>query len=221
MKSYSIPPAPTISLPIVGSKERFPVRRIYCVGKNYKKHVAEMGGDPKNSAPIFFTKSRETLVESGAQIPYPPQTQNLHFEVELVVALASADEVFGYATGIDMTRRDLQAAAKTAGNPWDMSKNFDHSAPCSAITKAFDAPDIQSAAINLTKNGTLMQASSLHMMIWPLDEILNHLGQSVKLRAGDLIFTGTPEGVGPVVSGDHITGEIKGLAPISVSFSNG
>ncbi len=215
MRDYAISPAPIISLPIVGSDDRFPVRRIYCVGKNYRKHVAEMGGDPKKSTPVFFTKSRETIVQSGRRVPFPPQTDNLHFEVELVVALAGPKDIFGYGVGIDMTRRDLQALAKSKGWPWDMAKNFDDSAPCSALTRR--APG-KGAAITLTQNGEVKQSASLDQMIWSVDEIIAALGASVTLCAGDLIFTGTPDGVGPVLSGDKLVGMIDGLPPIEVSF---
>ena len=218
MRNYAIAPSPIISLPVVGSVDHFPVRRIYCVGKNYKKHVAEMGGDPAKSTPVFFTKSRESLVQSGSFISYPPQTKNLHYEVELVVAMAGKREIFGYGVGIDMTRRDLQAKAKAGGKPWDMAKNFDDSAPCSALIKADAVPDLTAAKISLTKNGEVQQNSTLDKMIWPVGEIIAALGKSVTLAAGDLIFTGTPEGVGPVVGGDKIIGEVDGLPLIEVSF---
>ncbi len=221
MKNYTAPPPPPVSLPVVGGIDHFPVRRIYCVGKNYNKHVAEMGGDPAKSTPIFFTKSRETIVQSGSFIPYPPQTKDLHYEVELVVAMAGAQEIFGYGAGIDMTRRDLQARAKSGGKPWDMAKNFDNSAPCSALIKASAAPDLTCAKISLTKNGKVMQNSTLDKMIWPVDEIIAALGASVTLSAGDLIFTGTPEGGGPASPGDKIVGEVGGLPLIEVSFVDG
>lgn len=211
-------PPEIISLPIVNSDARFPVRRIYCVGKNYNKHVAEMGGDPKKSTPIFFTKSRETIVQDGARIPYPPMTDNLHYEVELVVAMKNKTEVFGYGTGIDMTRRDLQAAAKSKGAPWDMAKNFDSSAPCSAILPAADAPGLSRAVIRLQNNGKTQQSSSLDKMIWSVHDIITALNKTVTLAAGDLIYTGTPEGVGAVVAGDTLLGTIDGLPSITVSY---
>ena len=218
MKNYVIPPPAIVSLPVMGSEERFAVRRIYCVGKNYNAHVKEMGGDPQRSKPIFFTKSRETLVPSGSRLPYPQQTQNLHFEIELVVALAGPSEIFGYGTGLDMTRRDLQAAAKDKGGPWDMAKNFDNAAPCSALLRAGDAPDLSAAAISLRQNGEIKQNSTLDKMIYSVDEILSHLSASVTLAAGDLIFTGTPAGVGPCAAKDMLRGEIDGLPPIEVSY---
>jgi len=223
MRNYCTQPPPIISLPVTGSDDRFPVRRIYCVGRNYADHVREMGGDPNRSTPIFFTKSRETIVGSGATIPYPPLTENLHFEVELVVAIAGnkdgATEVFGYGVGLDMTRRDMQAVAKKGGKPWDMAKNFDESAPCSAIMRASDTPDISAAAIALTNNGVVKQNSTLNKMIWSVDEIIAHLNNTVTLAAGDLIYTGTPEGVGPVVAGETLVGTIEGLPSIEVTYA--
>jgi fumarylpyruvate hydrolase len=218
MTNFAIPAPAPVSLPIIGSDNRFPVRRIYCVGKNYQKHVVEMGGDPEKSTPVFFTKSRETIVGSGAQIPYPPQTENLHFEVELVVAMASATDIFGYGVGIDMTRRDLQAAAKGKGGPWDMAKNFDDAAPCSGLIPRETAPDLSNAKISLKNNGEAKQNSTLDKMIYSVDEIISHLNASVTLEAGDLIFTGTPEGVGPVKAGETLLGEIDGLPTIEISY---
>ena len=219
MNNFVIPPAETIGLPIFNSNELFPVRRIYCVGKNYKKHVAEMGGDPSKSTPVFFTKSRETIVLDGANIPYPPQTDNLHYEVELVVAMKSTTDIFGYGVGIDMTRRDLQAAAKQKGAPWDMAKNFDHCAPCSALVPVSEAGDLSRAKISLSKNGEIMQNSSLDKMIYSVENIIDHLGNTVTLSAGDIIMTGTPEGVGPVIKGDTITGSVEGLPSVTVQFT--
>lgn len=219
MRNYCTQPPPIISLPVAGSSDRFPVRRIYCVGRNYADHVAEMGGDPNRSTPIFFTKSRETIVQPGATLPYPPLTENLHFETELVVAMASSTEVFGYGVGLDMTRRDMQAVAKKGGKPWDMAKNFEDSAPCSAILRASDAPDISAALIKLTNNGVVKQSSTLNKMIWSVDEIIAHLNNTVTLAAGDLIYTGTPEGVGPVVAGETLIGTIDGLPSVEVTYA--
>jgi len=219
MINYSVQPPPIISLPVTGGDDRFPVRRIYCVGRNYADHVREMGGDPNRSTPIFFTKSRETIVQSGESIPYPPLTENLHFEVELVVAMAGGTEIFGYGVGLDMTRRDMQAAAKKGGKPWDMAKNFDDSAPCSAIMQADATPDISAAAITLTNNGAVKQSSTLDKMIWSVDEIIAHLNNTVTLAAGDLIFTGTPEGVGAVASGETLVGTIDGLPEVKVTYA--
>ncbi|NNC38755.1 MAG: fumarylacetoacetate hydrolase family protein [Hyphomonadaceae bacterium] len=218
MNNFVIAPAPIIGLPVQGIGDIFPVRRIYCVGKNYEKHVAEMGGNPAKSTPVFFTKSREAVVQNGSKIPYPPQTKNLHFEVELVIAMKSAAAIFGYGVGIDMTRRDLQAAAKKNGAPWDMAKNFDCSAPCSALVQADDIVNLDNASIQLSKNGDVMQSSSLDKMIYSVPDIIGHLNKTVSLRGGDLIMTGTPEGVGPVNKGDTITGSIQGLPEITVQY---
>lgn len=180
--------------------------------------MREMGGDPSRSTPIFFTKSRETIVQNGSKIPYPPMTENLHFEVELVVAMAGPKEIFGYGVGIDMTRRDIQAAAKTKAAPWDMAKNFDNSAPCSALLPISQAPDIKNAGICLTKGKATKQNSNLNKMIWSIDEIIEHLSATITLCTGDLIYTGTPEGVGPVSAGETIMGTIDGLPSIEVSY---
>ena len=209
-------PTDPVSLPVAGSDKRFPVRRIYCVGKNYAEHVREMGGDAERSEPVFFTKAAETIVQSGAIIPFPPNTQDLQYEVELVVAMGP-DGVFGYAVGIDMTRRDIQAVAKSKGAPWDRAKSFSQSAPCSMITPAENA-DISKAHIVLRKNGEIVQASCTDKMIWSVDEIIERLRHDMDLQPGDLIFTGTPEGVGPVVAGDELSGGIEGLERISVRF---
>ena len=177
-----------------------------------------MGGDPKTSAPIFFTKSRETIVQSGSKIPMPPQTENLHYEVELVAAMASPSKIFGYGVGLDMTRRDLQAIAKKGGKPWDMAKSFDHSAPCSKIAKQSQIDSLDNSSINLILNGKTMQSSTLDKMTWTVEEIIKHLSKSVDLKAGDLIFTGTPAGVGRAVAGDVLLGEIDGLPSVEVTY---
>jgi len=213
---FAFPPTDPVSLPIARSDLRFPVRRIYCVGKNYADHVKEMGGDVNRSEPVFFTKAAETIVHSGADIPYPPNTTNLHHEVELVTAIGP-DGIFGYGVGIDMTRRDLQAAAKQRGGPWARAKNFHLSAPCSALTSA-DKVDLSKAHIVLRKNGDIVQHSALSKMIWSVEEIVAYLQKDMDLQAGDLIYTGTPEGVGPVAIGDELSGGIEGLQRITVRF---
>lgn len=214
--TYAFPPAAPVSLPIAGEESFFPVRRIYCIGRNYAAHVKEMGGDVERSEPIFFTKAAETLVPSGTHIHYPPNTQDLHHEVELVVAIGP-DGVFGYAVGIDLTRRDIQSALKKSGSPWDRAKNFKDSAPCSTITRA-DKVDLSEAKIVLRKNGDIVQSGCTTHMIWSIDEIISRLTQDMDLQAGDLIFTGTPEGVGPVKIGDELSGGIEGLERITVRF---
>lgn len=219
MRHYAIAPPPIYSLPITGSDKRFPVRRIFCVGRNYAEHIREMGGDPDRSTPFFFTKSRDALVQSGTTIPMPPQTDNLHYEVELVVAMKSATEIFGYAAGLDMTRRDLQASAKKGGKPWDMAKNFDQSAPCGPIMRHEEYCPLGHTSILLMKNDIIKQTSMLDHMIWTVEEIIEHLSSSVTIGAGDLIFTGTPEGVGPVKAGETLRGEIDGLDYIEVTYA--
>jgi fumarylpyruvate hydrolase len=218
---YVWSPAPRPSVAVAGSEERFAVRRIFCVGRNYADHVREMGGDPKSDPPVFFTKPADAVVRSGDAVPYPPRTANLHHEVELVVALKSGgaglaaeqalSHVYGYAVGNDLTRRDLQNALRDKGLPWDMSKAFDASAQIGAITPAerFGAPGTQS--IWLQVNGQPRQRSQLSQMIWPVPEIIAILSTYVTLQAGDLIYTGTPDGVGPVQRGDQVRAGVDGL----------
>ncbi len=218
---FAFTPAEPVSLPIVGQKKRFPVRRIYCVGKNYADHIVEMGDDVERSEPIFFTKAAETIVHNGADIAFPPNTKNLHHEVELVVAIGPAKKgntsIFGYGVGIDMTRRDLQAKAKASGNPWSRAKNFGQAAPCSALTPAKNV-DLSGAHIVLRKNGDIVQHGALASMIWSVEEIIERISTDMDLQAGDLIFTGTPAGVGPVKIGDELSGGIEGLERITVRF---
>ncbi len=217
---FAFTPADPVSLPIIGHDRYFPVRRIYCVGKNYAKHITEMGGDAARSEPVFFTKAAETIVQSGANIPYPPNTADLHHEVELVVAIGPSDingGIFGYGVGIDMTRRDIQTKAKAQGGPWARAKNFSLSAPCSALTPAENV-DLSKAHIVLRKNGDIVQQAALSDMIWSVDEIIRVLRDDMDLQPGDLIYTGTPEGVGPVAIGDELSGGIEGLERITVRF---
>jgi len=217
MTKYAFPPHDPVSLAVKGSDLRFPVRRIYCIGKNYADHVKEMGGDVARSEPIFFTKAAETIVESGEDIPFPPNTTNLHYEVELVVAIGPDLSVFAYGVGIDLTRRDLQSVAKKKGGPWARAKNFNHSAPCSVLTPA-EQVDLSKARIVLRKNGDIVQHGALSDMIWGIPEIIERLHQDMDLKAGDLIYTGTPAGVGPVHVGDELSGGIEGLQRITVRF---
>ena len=214
---------PTIA--IARSNQRFPVRRIYCVGLNYADHAREMGNDPKRHPPFFFGKPADAVVGSGAHLPYPPKTADLHHEVELVVALRqggsnipaadAASLIFGYAVGIDLTRRDLQAEAKKAGRPWDMGKGFDHSAPIGAL--ATGVPPA-TGAISLTVDGKVRQCGDLQDMIWSVAEIIAALSTYIEVAAGDLIFTGTPSGVGPIQRGETVRGIIAGVEPVEVSF---
>ena len=225
--SYVFPAAAEAVLPIVGQETLFPVRRIYCVGRNYAEHAREMGADPDREPPFFFTKPRDAILAEGGDMPYPPSTENLHYEMELVVAIGTGgqdiaeadalDHVFGYGAGLDMTRRDLQGVAKKMGRPWDMGKGFDHSAPCSALRAAADIGHPDSGAIWLKVNGSLKQAGDLSQQIWSVPETISFLSRLVTLAPGDLIFTGTPAGVGPVVAGDLMEGHIDGIGEIQVT----
>ena len=226
MIDYAIPTPSIPSLPIEGSAARFPVHRIYCIGRNYGKHVKEMGGDPKDQPPIFFMKPGDAVVAPGDAVPYPPATKNLHHEIELVVALKGGganvpveralELVFGYAAGVDLTRRDLQNVAKDAGSPWDSSKGFDASAPCSAIRPASTPP---TGAIRISVNGAVKQNGELADMIWSVAEIIAKCSELWTLQPGDLIFTGTPDGVGPLVRGDRVVGEIEGAGQVEFTVS--
>jgi fumarylpyruvate hydrolase len=223
-----IPALPITSLPVTGIKARFPVRRIYCVGRNYLAHIRELGHDEREP-PFFFAKASDMLVESGTTIAYPPLTHNYHHEIELVVAMksgglnltvdAALDHVYGYAVGLDMTRRDLQQAAAKKGQPWEVGKSFDQAAPCSAIFPVARIGHPNTGKIQLTVNGAERQNADLKMMIWSVQEIIYHLSQQVSLAAGDLIYTGTPDGVGPVVSGDKMIGHIDGLGELSITIA--
>lgn len=225
MMEFAFPPAPTPSVAIAGSHERFPVRRIFCVGRNYAEHAREMGMDDREP-PFFFTKPGDAVVDSGASIPFPPITSNLHHEIELVIAIgkggtniaegAALYHVFGYAVGIDLTRRDLQNAAKDKGHPWDWSKGFDNSAPCAAIVPVALAENPQDARIWLAVDGTVRQDSRTAEMIWTVPEVIAIASQAVTLVPGDLIYTGTPAGVGKIEPGQVVTGGIDGLGEIWV-----
>lgn len=214
---------PTIA--IAGSGDRFPVRRIFCVGQNYAAHTREMGGDPDRQQPFFFTKPADAVVASGSALAFPSRTNDLHHEVELVLALgiggsnigvAGAEAtIFGYAVGLDLTRRDLQAEAKAAGRPWDMAKGFDHSAPIGPLRLG---PPPAAGAIALTVKGESRQSGDLSQMIWTVAEIIAALSTYVELKPGDLIFTGTPSGVGPLQRGDTVRGTIEGVEAVEISF---
>jgi fumarylpyruvate hydrolase len=214
---------PTIA--ISGSDQRFPVHRIYCVGRNYADHVREMGNDPHRDLPFFFSKPADAVVGSAQRLPFPPRTSLLHHEVELVVALnqrgvnvAATDAesmIFGHAVGIDLTRRDLQAEAKKSGRPWDMAKGFDHSAPIGPLTLGI--PPV-AGAISLSIDGQMRQNGDLKDMIWSVAEIIAALSCYVEVAPGDLIFTGTPAGVGPIKHGESVRGMIAGIEPIEITF---
>jgi len=218
--SYLFPPSAPVAVEIQGTAERFPVHRIYCVGRNYAAHAREMGKDPDREPPFFFTKPPSAIVANQATIPYPSRTENLHHEVELVIAIgksgkdipveAALQHVFGYAVGIDLTRRDLQSQAKDKGHPWDTGKGFDRSAPLAAIHPA-PGKDFVSGKIWLKVNGEERQHGDIADLIWSVPEIISELSTLFELQAGDLIFTGTPAGVGAVKQGDRIECGVDGL----------
>jgi fumarylpyruvate hydrolase len=223
MVDFVIPPPPVASVPVAGGGA-FPVRRIFCVGRNYAEHTREMGGDPDREEPFFFCKPADAVVTGGADMPYPPATSSLHHEMELVVAIgtgganiAVADalkHVWGYAAGLDMTRRDLQNDAKKLGRPWDMGKGFDHGAPIGPLVAAAKFPDPTRGKIELKVNGTVRQSSDLSKLIWSVAETIAYLSGLVRLAPGDLIYTGTPEGVAAVQKGDVLEGMVEGVGTI-------
>jgi fumarylpyruvate hydrolase len=213
MTDFLFAPRPVPSLPITGEDRRFPVRRILCVGQNYAAHAREMGSDPDKESPFFFSKPGDSLVADGADPAYPSATANLHFEAELVAAIGEGGRIVGWAVGCDLTRRDLQAEAKKAGRPWDAAKGFDQSAPCGALT--LGALPNPAGTIALTVNGETKQSSTLDDMILNPDRIVDEAGKLWSLQAGDLIFTGTPSGVGPLTRGDRVVVTIDGLEPLS------
>ena len=210
MTEFAFPPSERPAVPVEGSHHLIPVRRIYCVGRNYAAHRAEMGGDDREP-PFFFSKPADAVVPPGRDVPYPPATGHLHHEIELVVAIGEDGAVFGYAAGVDLTRRDLQGEAKQKGYPWDASKGFDASAPISAIRRAASPQ----GRIRLSVTGEVRQDASLSDMIWNVEAIIVEAGKLWKLEAGDLIFTGTPEGVGPLQRGDLVEGEVDGAGALS------
>lgn len=234
MTTYVFPAHQIVGLQVAGSAERFPVRRVYCVGRNYAGHAREMGSDPEREPPFFFCKPGDAgavvPVPPGQTValPYPSLTSNLHYECELVVAIgkggsniAVADaraHIFGYAVGLDMTRRDLQGKMKDAGRPWEIGKAFDGSAPIGLLTRAEEAGDIQHAAITLEVDGVAKQSATIDHLIWSISETIANLSTLFTLAPGDLIFSGTPEGVGAVVRGQTMVGKVDGLAPISVKI---
>jgi len=226
---YVIPAPEATTLPVVGSSQRFPVRRIYCVGRNYLEHIRELGNDERQP-PFFFAKHRDMIVQNGSNVVYPGLTKDYQHELELVVCMKSGGEnipreqalshVYGYAIGLDMTRRDLQTASRQKEQPWEIGKSFEQCAPCSAVTpverlgKHLDAGKIQ-----LVVNGKMRQDGDLNLMIWNVPDIIMHLSTQVGLAAGDLIYTGTPAGVAAVVAGDKMVGTIAGLGELSINIT--
>lgn len=231
MSNFVFPPAPVPSAPVRGTDARYAVSRIFCVGRNYADHAREMGADPTREPPFYFTKPATALVPSvapaGATVPYPAGTKNYHYEMELVLVLgapvfkvtpeAAVAAIWGYAPGLDMTRRDLQAAAKAAGKPWDTAKGFDQSAILGEIVRVADVGRLDRGAITLSVNGVEKQRGDLADMTWNAAEIVSNLSQLYRLHPGDLIYTGTPAGVGAVVPGDVITSHIEGLGEITLT----
>ena len=225
--NYAFPPAPVVTLDAMSSNP-FPVRRIFCVGQNYADHVREMGAAP-DAEPFFFMKPASAVLQNNSVLPYPSGTTDLQPEVELVVALHKGgknipmdkvdyDYVFGYAVGLDMIRRDLQRAAREKGQPWEMAKAFDHSAPCTAITPEFYSGTIARGKIELKVNGQIRQSADVGDMLWKIPQIVHFLSNQVELFPGDLIFTGTPAGVSPVVKGDVIEAAVAGLDPLTITI---
>jgi fumarylpyruvate hydrolase len=224
MREYVVAAEPQVSLAVIGEQGRFPVRRIFCVGRNYAAHAREMGQDPDREPPFFFTKPASSIVPEGVDIPYPPQTAEFHFEAELVVAIGreaiacpvarARDCIYGVAIGNDLTRRDLQSKAKEKGQPWDWGKGFDHSAVCGPIHPIATVADLSKGRIELQLNGQLKQEGDLADLIWSADEVISIISQSMALRPGDLIYTGTPAGVGPMQVGDVVRISIDGLGAI-------
>ena len=227
MPGYVLPAPPVASVAVAGTASRFPVRRIICVGRNYAAHAREMGRDPDREPPFFFLKPADTVVDDGATVPYPPETSNFHYEIELIVAIGKAgtdipkdqalEHVYGYGVGIDLTRRDLQLQAREQGRPWDWGKGFDRSAPIAPLHPVSEVGHPSAGRIWLAVDGKVKQDSDIAKLIWPVDDIIAIASRSMELRPGDLIMTGTPEGVGPVQRGETMTGGIDGLGEIKIS----
>jgi fumarylpyruvate hydrolase len=230
--SFVFAPTAPVAVPISGSQDSFPVRRVYCVGRNYAAHAREMGFDPDREPPFFFCKPADAVVPvaegNTLSLPYPPETANLHYEIELVAAIGKGgadipvgealQHVWGYAVGLDMTRRDLQMKMREAGRPWELGKAFDQSAPIGPLHPAQSVNGIEQAGIWLQVNGTDRQRSDIGKLIWSIAETIAYLSKYFRLEAGDLIYTGTPEGVGPVVRGDKMVGGVDGLGTLSVQM---
>lgn len=219
---------PVVALPVVGSGDSFPVRRVYCVGRNYAEHAIEMGHSPDREPPFFFSKPRDAVVPNPDELPFPLATHDLHHEIELVVAIdksgvgiaegAALGHVFGYAAGIDLTRRDIQAEAKKLARPWDLAKGFDQSAPMTSLRRASEVGHPGKGRIWLAVNGTERQVGDLSQQIWSVPETIAYLSRFVRLEPGDLIMTGTPAGVGPLVAGDDVTGGVDGIGELHFRY---
>ncbi len=226
---YAIDIGPVPSLPVTGSELRFPVGRIYCVGRNYADHAREMGPDPNREPPFFFMKPANSIVQNNSTLAFPVATKEVHHEIELVVAIgkggkdipveSALEHVWGYGVGLDMTRRDLQGEAKKAGRPWDMGKAFDESAPCTALRPATEIGHPAKGAIRVKVNGQVKQQGDLAQQIWNVPEQIAYLSRMITLQPGDLIFTGTPAGVGPVNPGDKLEGHIDGVGDLAITYA--
>jgi fumarylpyruvate hydrolase len=224
--AYVVASEPIPALPVVGTSDLFPVNRIFCVGRNYADHAREMGHDPDREPPFFFLKPGQALLPQGRDFPYPSASQNVHYEFELVAAIGKGgadisvsdalNHIYGYAVGLDMTRRDLQLQAQKMARPWDAGKGFDLSAPCSAVTPASKIGHPQKGALWLELNGKRVQSSDLSALIWKVPEIIAQLSTLFRLTPGDLVFTGTPAGVGPVKRGDVLHGAVEGVGDLTV-----
>jgi len=223
--SYIFPPPEQVTLPIADSDAVFPVRRVYCVGRNFAAHAIEMGSDPNREPPFFFQKNPDNLIV-GDEFPYPVASNDVHFEIELVVALKEGgndipldkalDHVYGYAVGLDMTRRDLQGKAKDTGRPWETGKAFEFSAPCTPILPVEKIGHPESGAVTLDVNGERQQTGDLNQMIWKVPEMITYLSGLFTLAPGDIIFAGTPSGVGPIKRGDQMVGHVDGVGTLEV-----
>lgn len=226
MIQYAIETPPVVALPVAGQDALFPVRRIYCIGRNYAAHAIEMGHDPDREDPFFFQKNPDNLDPSGT-FPYPPKTSDVHHEAEMLVALKSGgrnisvdtalDHVFGYGLALDMTRRDLQGIAKKAGRPWEIGKAFEHSAPCGPVHPVSEVGHLSAGRVELKVNGEVRQEGDLNQMIWKVPEMISYLSEYFELAPGDVILSGTPSGVGPVAKGDTLDLSIEGLGSLTVS----
>ena len=228
--NYVIDIGPRPSLPVTGSDARFPVGRIYCVGRNYAEHAREMGHDPDREPPFFFMKAANSIVANNATIAYPAASKDVHHEIEMVVAIgkggknipveSALDHVWGYAVGLDMTRRDIQGEAKKLGRPWEMGKSFDESAPTSALRPAAEIGHPAKGTITLKVNGQVKQKGDLAMQIWSVPEQIAYLSNLITLQPGDLIFSGTPAGVGPIKAGDKLEGHVDGVGDLVVTYAS-
>jgi fumarylpyruvate hydrolase len=223
---HVIAPPPAPALKVRGSDQTFPVRRVYCIGRNYAEHAIEMGHDPNKEPPFFFQKNPDNLLLEGRDFPYPAKTTDVHHEIEMVVALKSGgrdikvakalDHVYGYGVGLDMTRRDLQGEAKKLGRPWEIGKAFENSAPCTALVPAAQIGHPAKGPVWLKVNGAVKQQGDLDQLIWKVPEMIAFLSEYFELAAGDIIFTGTPAGVGPVKQGDVLVGHVEGVGELTV-----